>query len=310
MNFSPHFFRRATTLLLFLLPLSCFNGKVSAQEVRDICGQYTYYAPENVTLEQARRTALQRAKLSALADEFGTRIAQNNVTRVKNENGQSDISFLSLGGSEVKGEWLTDSGTPRYDISYQDNTLIVTASVCGTARELASLQACFTASLLRGTAENPIESSDFNDGENLFLRFQSPESGYLAVYLADASGNVYCLLPYRRCKQGRFPIQANREYLLFSKTFATDDEERKLTDQYRLYTEKESEINHLYIIFSPQPFLKANDHHNRSKQLRGMELPRELSFKRFQEWLTRNKLANDGLQTEIKDITINKHSCP
>ena len=104
MNLSPHFFRRATTLLLFLLPLSCFKGKVSAQEVRDICGQYTYYAPENVTLEQARRTALQRAKLSALADEFGTRIAQNNVTRVKNENGQSDISFLSLGGSEVKGE--------------------------------------------------------------------------------------------------------------------------------------------------------------------------------------------------------------
>ena len=49
----------------------------NAQRVKSIKGEYTYHVPENVTLDIAKQTALQRAKIQALADEFGTIVMQN-----------------------------------------------------------------------------------------------------------------------------------------------------------------------------------------------------------------------------------------
>ena len=57
-----------TFLYFFLL----FTIPVFSQKMKTVEGEYTYHAPENVSLEEARRTALDRAKIQALADEFGT----------------------------------------------------------------------------------------------------------------------------------------------------------------------------------------------------------------------------------------------
>ena len=57
--------RQVVVFILLLLPLTVF-----AQRVKTVEGEYTYHAPENVTIEQAKRTALERAKIQALADEF------------------------------------------------------------------------------------------------------------------------------------------------------------------------------------------------------------------------------------------------
>ncbi len=95
--------RQVVVFILLLLPLT-----VLAQRVKTVEGEYTYHAPENVTIEQARRIALERAKIQALADEFGTIVQQQNITRVENNNGESTTDFFSVGGSEVKGEWLAD----------------------------------------------------------------------------------------------------------------------------------------------------------------------------------------------------------
>lgn len=69
-------------------------------------GEYTYIVPENVDLEKAKHIALERLKIQLIADEFGTTISQSNSTFVKNSNGESDVDFLSIGGSEVRGEWI------------------------------------------------------------------------------------------------------------------------------------------------------------------------------------------------------------
>ena len=39
-----------------------------AQRTRKVHGEYTYHAPENVSLEQAKKTALSRAQIQALGD--------------------------------------------------------------------------------------------------------------------------------------------------------------------------------------------------------------------------------------------------
>ena len=82
--------KRLSLILLFAYSLS----SAFAQRTEKVTGRYTYYAPENVTLEEAKRTALDRAKLSAIADEFGTLVTQSNSTVLSNEKGRSNSSFF------------------------------------------------------------------------------------------------------------------------------------------------------------------------------------------------------------------------
>ena len=79
-------------------------------------GEYSYIVPENVDLEKAKQIALERLKTQLIADEFGTTISQSNSTFVKNSNGESDVDFLSVGGSEVRGEWIETRGKPQFNI--------------------------------------------------------------------------------------------------------------------------------------------------------------------------------------------------
>ena len=123
---------------LFIFSLLLSSLTVFAQKMKTVEGEYTYHAPENVTMEQAKRTALDRAMIQALADEFGTIVSQSNATRVENKNGQTDIDFLSIGGSEVKGEWIETIGEPQYNIRYEGDMLIVSVKVKGKAREIVS----------------------------------------------------------------------------------------------------------------------------------------------------------------------------
>ena len=109
-----------------------------AQKTERVTATYTYYAPEHVSIEEARRVALQRAQLQAIADAFGTIVTQTNATTVRNENGKSDVSLLSLGASEVKGEWLRTDGEPEYEIAYEDGMLAVTVRVKGVIREIVT----------------------------------------------------------------------------------------------------------------------------------------------------------------------------
>ena len=51
---------RRIVLISFLL---LFVAITYAQKMQKVTATYTYYAPENVTLEEAKRTALDRAKL-------------------------------------------------------------------------------------------------------------------------------------------------------------------------------------------------------------------------------------------------------
>ena len=147
--------RQAVVLLLMMLTQTAF-----AQRVKTVKGEYTYHAPENVTIEQAKRTALERAKIQALADEYGTIVQQQNITRVENNNGESTTDFFSVGGSEVKGEWLGDEDDPEYEIRYEDNMLVVTCRVKGKARELVSAKIDFHTHVLRNGTEDRFEDRD------------------------------------------------------------------------------------------------------------------------------------------------------
>lgn len=268
-----------------------------AQKTERVTATYTYYAPEHVSIEEARRVALQRAQLQAIADAFGTIVTQSNATRVRNENGKSDVSLLSLGASEVRGEWLRTDGEPEYDIAYEDGMLAVTVRVKGVIREIVNAAVDFQAKVLRNGTEDRFEGEEFRNGDDLYLSFRSPVDGFLTVYLLDAEGTAYCLLPYRNDTGGRVAIEGNRHYVFFS----LDDvpaEERGIVDEYTMTCSRDGELNQIYVIFSPQLFTKAVDYAGEGLQ------PRELPYEEFQEWLFKCRKQDPEMRVEVKGILI------
>lgn len=286
---------------LFWIGLFClFPVLVQAQKEKKVCADYVYMAPGNLSLDEAKKVALDRARLKAIADEFGTLMAQSNATLMKNENGNSDVSFSSFGWSEVKGEWLEDIGEPQYGISYENNMLVVKVSVCGRAREIVREKVEVVARVLCNGTEARNESEAFKNGDDLYVLFQTPRKGYVAIYLVDSEQNAYCLLPYRNDPQGIIPVVPNREYVFFSKKHA-GGLPVAVVDEYTLTAGRAEEMNMLYILYSPNEFTKANDQDGGDGVL-----PRELSFGNFQKWKTRNMQRDPKMQVIEKQLTIRR----
>ena len=268
-----------------------------AQQIKKVVGTYTYYAPDEVSLERAKRTALERAQLEAIAETFGTDISQHNSTRVSNKNGHSDIDFLSISSSDVKGEWIETIGEPEYSINYDRGMLVVKCTVKGSVREIVSVAIDIKAKILRNGTEDRFESSEFLSGDDMYLSFQSPVDGFLAVYLIDDNGDAFCLLPYRKQSNGIQKISANTPYVFFSAKDAMSNV-RNLVDEYTLTSERCIENNQIYVIFSPNPFVKANDNDM------GELLPREIDGGSFQRWMTKVRRKDKYVNFSSKLITI------
>ena len=74
------------TGIALILPLMS-----SAQKTVTASGSYTYYAPMNIPPDQAEMTAIERAKISIIENEWGTVMGVRNFTEVENHNGKSSV---------------------------------------------------------------------------------------------------------------------------------------------------------------------------------------------------------------------------
>lgn len=284
--------------LLFFLCGFMFPLVLNAQKVVTSSGTYTYYVPENVTLEEAKRTALNRAKLAAIADAFGTLVSQSNSTVISNQNGQTDSRFFSLSGSEVKGEWIENTKEPIYNIRYEGDMLVVSVEVSGRIREIVSAGIDFTAKILRNGTEEKFESSEFRSGDDIYLYFKSPVDGYLTVYLLDeTTQEVYCLLPYKASGEGAYRIEHDQPYVLFSTK--NEPNTPDIVDEYTITCNREVEFNDIYVIFSPNTFFKANTNKTGNDVLQ-----RKLTYEDFQRWLVKNRKNDHQLSYSCYQISI------
>lgn len=225
---------------IFILLMLLNFLSISAQKIEKVHGVYTYHVPDNVSLEEGKRTAIERAKIQALADAFGTLVSQSNSTIVKNENGKSSVDFLSIGGSNVKGEWIETIGDPKLDIFYESNMLTIKVSIDGKAREIKNASIDIEAKLLRNGTEEKYESDEFRNGDDLYLYFKSPINGYLAVYLLDENTQqVYCLLPYKSSGEPAYKVIQDKPYIFFSCQKA--EENPSEVDEYTMTCEHSME---------------------------------------------------------------------
>lgn len=285
----------------FLLILTLLTGTFAfAQKTKTVSATYTYYAPETMSIEEAKRTALERAKIQAIADEFGTIVSQSTSTVVTNTNGCSDTQFFSLGGSDVKGEWIETIGEPEYNVLYDKGMLMVSVSLKGKIREMKSIQIPLIAKVLRNGVGSQYEDDTFKSGDDMYLSFQSPVNGSLLVYLIDYSSDfAYCLLPYGKSQDKSQFIEGNREYVFFSDSYA-DESNKNVVDRYTLECENSSgtDYNEIVIMFSPEELIKT------TSQKLSPDRPRQTDRKSFDEWCAKLKKTSTEVQIINKPIKI------
>jgi hypothetical protein len=260
--------------------------------------EYVYEVPEDVSLSAAKQTALEKAKIRAIAETYGTVVSESNTVRMANRNGISSVDFLSIGGSDVKGEWIETIGQPEYQIDYNAGKLIVAVKAKGKIRELTTITVDFQAKVLRNGTEDRFESEMFNNGDDFYLSFTSPVAGYLAIYLVDVGNDATCILPYQRQQDGIYAVKANQRYVFFSERDAASVE-KPLVDSYNLTALYPIEQNQVYVVFSPQPFVKAADNgfEGQLRQLKGDD---------FQKWLAKCRKRDVNMTVKMIPITIKK----
>lgn len=285
-------------LVLGIISLNCYS-----QRLKTVEGEYTYVVPENYDLDRAKQVALERLKIQLIADEYGTVISQANTTSIKNISGKSDIDFVSYSESEVRGEWVETIGSPVFSTDIHTNQLVVKVSIKGKIREISASKINFKALALRNGTDDKYADDAFHDGDDLYLSFISPVDGYVTVYLIDNTGTAFCLLPYENQTTGNVAIKANTRYVFFSEDYATPDLLPYLNTYYTT-CENSQEINQIYVIFSPNPFVKAAD--SKSSNLLTKDLPRELSNVDFQKWLSTNRTKDKQMTYKRIDITVQK----
>ena len=276
---------------LLILLLVFFSVHSFCQRVVNVCGEYKYIVPENMSQTEAKAIAIERARLTAIANEFGTTVSQTNLSTTHVENGRTRNDFLSLGETEVKGDWLGDTKEPEIKRVFEDDHLVFYASVCGKARELQTADV----ELLIQIINNGFETERFKNNDKVCVRFKSPVNGYVAIFIRNGEENlVSCMLPYENENGKARLVKSNKEYTYLS----TADPIYPYQEETILVTDKKVEFNTFVIVFSQKEF---------SMPLSDMgEFVPELSIESFQKWLRRNRMSDKTMQTIEKTIQINK----
>lgn len=290
--------RTSLIICALLICLVSFAG-----DIKHISITYEYISDNpNETPEQAEHIAIQMAQQKALEEHFGLDVVGITSTMQRNrQEGQkvsSSSDVFSMRETSVRGEWIETIKQKVLDKTFEKGFWHVRVYIEGRARNHSTdkpeIQYAFI-----NNAHDKQNRDQYYDGDDIFLRFTSPVSGALCVYLVDTEQNAYCLLPYQSNAVGYQPIEANKDYLFFSEMVDPN------ADEYTLNTMQSSEQNALYVIFSPNTFTKAVDK-QAGTNWRDEQLPRFLSYEDLMKWLARNQTRDENMVVRREVITIRK----
>lgn len=283
--------------IFLLLALQSVTAVFAGPRTKKVRAEYIYHIPVNVSPDAAREIAIQRAQAQAIADEFGSVVTQSSTVRIEASNENVNTDFLSIGGSELKGEWIETIGEPKIEYITDGKDIALRVEISGVIREIESAKVPFDVKILRNGTSDANESEVFLNGDDLYMSFRSPSGGYIAIYLIDAENQAYCLLPYQGQESGFFATKANRRYLFFHPDFA-EGIEKDMVDEIITDTSLAKERNRILTVFSPNKFFKATDRQT------DKDLPRNLSYAEFQKWLVNLKKHDVDVSIIETAITI------
>jgi len=266
-------------------------------EKKTVTGIAEVRVESNLTKDDCKDQASELAMINAIEQAYGTWVEQQTDLVIKDGRDYYNI----IGTTKVRGEWI-ETISEEFDESSkefktQQGKEVVTFITCHIK---GKVRKATPKALIRYEALNcpdkRCRTTEFYNGESLYLSFQSPVKGYLSVFLED-DDKVYRLFPYSSQRVGEnsvAPVDPDREYILFSK-------EKKInafsgqTEEYEVYTIRSFEYNNLYIVFSEEPYVKPilSGEPNTIEPNRFI-IPKSLSHNDFQKWLAYNRSLNSS----------------
>lgn len=287
--------RKITVFLLISIILSSLEAL--GADVKTVKGVYTHYGDPSQSAVECRRLALEGARLQALADAFGTVVSQDLYQKETVSDKGESLYFSALNATEVKGEWLGDEGTPKYELSLDnDGNMVVKCTVTGKARAISNEAVDFYVKVLRNGKDAKFADTHFRSGDDLYMLFKSPVDGYLAIYMIGEDDKAYRLLPYSSDAGGEVKIKHGDEYLFF------DPSSNKFpgvsVDELSMITDLPVERNSVYAVFSPKKFSIKSD----SRESETM--PPQLSMEQFSKWLSDSRRRDPQMGVKIMHIEL------
>lgn len=187
--------------------------------------KYRYVASENMSMQEAKKISVEKAREVAITKALGT---------------------------GKKGKWVIDIKDPILKTSLnQDGNIVVECEVWGEVTEIPQNTIKVDWHILVGAPDGD-EGDTFFSGDAMFIDFKSPVSGYVSVYLLDGSDYAYCLVPYIGAENNRMKVNSGKTYTLLQRS--TEQNGRITTI---MTTDKERETNEVILIFSTNPFTKC-----------------------------------------------------
>jgi hypothetical protein len=282
-------------------------------------GEAQTIIPTNKSEEEITRECLINARINAIENAFGEVILQGNSTYIRNsQNGkQSEVNqvFNFIGESYVNGEWLEDTEPPLITKFNHENERWIKVNVKCKVRELDISVPQFQAEPL-SCPKIICATETFNNGQDLYLHFKTPEKGYLAIYLdVPEDRRTYRLFPYKNhSKDSLQQLKADEDYIFFS---SKDSKicSPAVVDELILTLKDpaKAEFNKLYIIFTPnqptqKPILSKGSAVNFTTEEWKLELPDFLNSESFQKWLITTRINTENIQVKYVYLSINPKS--
>lgn len=304
-----------------LLAFSMWSSNLYAQKSITATGEYSMRVENNMTLNEAKSFAIQLAQLNAIEMQFGKVIAQDNSTYVSNsqsgDNVVTNTVFNFLSNSYVKGEWVEDIKDPAIKEFYKDDEHWIDVTVEGKIREVQTISIKFEA-YSTSCPELKCKTISFNDGQDFYYVFKSPEDGYLSLYLTDPEYSyTFLLLPYKKSVHKKcVPIKGDKEYVFFSKNHDYFNDGPAIDEQtISLAPKNLLQKYQLWCIFSREPLEKPllEDESVTTKKFldqeslkQGYSLPKGISEDKFRLWIQEYRVHNKKIQLQQLNITVKK----
>ncbi len=283
----------AACCMLFVLSVA---AKKKTEELKPFTG--VYWIEHFSSQRDAERQAEQLAIEDALSEKYGVAMYHKVITKMDN---MGKNSFIDTDVSLPKGQ-LVKVLNSSFECAFEQNKLRVTATVHILAREREE-KVGIDARFLRHK-DDTNESLNFYDNDDLYMSFQTPVDGYLAVYLEDENNRVYNLLPYASSPEGSIMVEHGKKYLFFcdDKSFFARNKQYRQPESYKdvqplfLQAPKTEISNCLYVAFSPNKFSRPNANYSNG-------LP-ELNPDSFQKWLGTQRAIDDDFVDDFKVVVI------
>jgi len=303
-------FKRGYLIILLLAGTSCFSQKEKNAE-----GYAEVKLASNATPEQTIQKAIDKAKVNAIDNAFGSVVLEGNTLYTINKQTGTKTEFnqtyKSISDIYVNGEWIKDVEPAKTERIVRDNDIFYSASVKGLIRELKSNPAKFSVKTLTCDVIS-CASEFFNNGNDFYMYFKAPNDGYVAVYLDfPVEGTTYRVLPYKQeSNSAGYFVKADEEYFFFSSKKAKPEMAGKV-DELTLTLKDKSmpETNKMFVLYSPKQALEKPILTNSKSQAadaasQEAEIPLNLKSEEYQRWLQHFRSQNNEIQLITNYITV------